>query len=191
MAKNKKHQTGQSLLEMVFAIGILLLVVAAILALTTSGVIGQKESESQIIANNLAREGIEAVRNIRDSNWLAGDNWDKGLVDQTYNTAIALFSPNSSWQLSFISADMISGQDLLYISSDGYYGHQATPQPSPFSRYLILDSICQQTDGGQSIKTACGAAEQKIGLKITANVNWVERGRKRLVNLEDLIYEWK
>ena len=113
MKKFLSSQLGQGLLEMVFAIGILLIVVAAILALTTSNIVGQKESEFQIVANNLAREGIEVVRNIRDSNWLGGQAWDQGLVG---NIAIAEFNPaNNSWQLDF---DYSPGDELLYFSAN-------------------------------------------------------------------------
>ena len=53
------HHAGQSLLETVFAITILLIVVSAVLGLTAATQTGQHESETQVIANNLAREGIE------------------------------------------------------------------------------------------------------------------------------------
>lgn len=188
--KFKKIQKGQSLMEMIFAIGILLIVVSAILALTASNLVGQKESESQIIANNLAREGIEAIRNIRDSNWLAGQQWDEGLTGAG-NIAIAEFdSASNSWQLDFSFTDA-----LLYISINtadrGVYSHQVGDQPSTFSRQLILDSICQNTSGQEQIKSSCAVGELKIGLKITAEVSWLERGRPKRVTLEDLLYEWK
>lgn len=37
-------------------------------------------SSSRLEAAYLAQEGIELVRNIRDSNWLAGSPWDQGLT---------------------------------------------------------------------------------------------------------------
>ena len=182
--KDKKLLFGQSLLEMVFAIGILLIVVAAILALATANVVGQKESEFQVIANNLAREGIEAVRNIRDSNWLAGEQWDQGLAPG--NQAVAEFiSADNLWRLEF-SCD----NKLLYLDS-GIYSHQANGNLSVYSRCLTLKDICQAADGSEAIKDSCSSGEQKVGLKVIATIEWSERGRNRVVTLEDLLYQWK
>jgi len=36
-------------------------------------------SSSRLVAANLAQEGIEIVRNTRDTNWLSGNPWDQGL----------------------------------------------------------------------------------------------------------------
>ncbi|MBA7596520.1 hypothetical protein ES703_03494 [subsurface metagenome] len=36
-------------------------------------------SSSRLVAANLAQEGIEIIRNTRDTNWLSGNPWDQGL----------------------------------------------------------------------------------------------------------------
>ena len=36
-------------------------------------------SSSRLVAANLAQEGIEIVRNTRDTNWLSDNPWDEGL----------------------------------------------------------------------------------------------------------------
>lgn len=191
MTKIRKIQLGQSLLETIFAIGILLIMVTVVLTLTTSNVIGQKASEFQVVANNLAREGIEVVRNIRDSNWLAGQTWDTGLTGSS-NVAIAKFdSTNNTWVLSFTFTD-----DVLYTSTAplrGIYSHNNSGEPSVFRRTLILDDICLDSSGQESIDgLPCDIiTEQKIGIKITSRINWIERGKSHQVILEDLIYEWK
>lgn len=193
---NKKLEQGQSLLEMVFAVGILLVVVSAILALAISSLTGQKESELRIIANNLAREGIEVVRNIRDANWLANEEWDLNLkgsaiLDPSSNETIAKFdTANNSWQLA------LPLDDSLYIDQ-GVYNHDSG-QPSIFERRLALYNICQNiTTGEENIKETVGdldcdtITERKVGIKIIAQVSWEERDREHEVALEDLIYDWK
>ncbi|MDD2807463.1 MAG: hypothetical protein PHW95_03020 [Patescibacteria group bacterium] len=185
-----RNNSGQSLVETVFAIGILMMVVSAILALAAANTLGQKESEFQIVANNLARENIEVVRNIRDSNWLTGGKkaWDDGLTDALGgNQAIALFDPASnSWSLNFNYLD-----DALYNSPDGTYSHDATKKQSIYHRHLILDNICRDANGQELIKFPCGSGEDKVGIKIMSTVQWNERGRDRKVTIDDLIYEWK
>ena len=183
-----KKQLGQGLLEAVFAIGILLMVVSAVLALAAANLVGQRQSELQVIANNLAREGIEVVRHIRDSNWLSGVAWDSGLVGG--DQALAVFDQNNNtWNLDF---NILPGEDLLYLSPQGVYSHnEASGQPSLFARRLNFDEICRVGSGSDVIKDVCETDEQKIGLKIRAVVNWQESGRPRQVIIENLIYEWK
>ncbi|MAF13472.1 MAG: hypothetical protein CMI53_01090 [Parcubacteria group bacterium] len=189
MKNLKESQSGQSLLEVVIALTILVMALSAVLALTTSNIVGQKESEFQIVANNLAREGIEVVRSIRDSNWLAGVAWDEGLTDATKNVATAEFDiVTNTWSLNFDFTD-----DLLYISSGlsrGLYSHDGSGQPSEFRRILTLDDIC--LDDGETIEVSppCSTG-QKIGVKVTSEVSWLERGRDRQVTLESFLYAWK
>lgn len=184
-----KKKSGQSLVEAVFAIGILLMVVSAVLGLATSNLVGQRQSEFQVIGNNLAREGIEVVRNIRDSNWLSGLAWDTGLTGS--QQALAVFHEvNNSWQLDF---NILPNQDKLYLATPGgVYSHDAgSGAPSPFSRRLNFQAICQNATGQDSIKSVCGSGEQKIGVKVRAVVNWQESSRPRQAVIEDLLYEWK
>lgn len=179
------------MLEMIFSIGILIMAVSTILALSFSNAAGQKESEYQVIANNLAREGVEIVRNQRDSNWLAGRAWDEGLLAGSY---IADFNSASNlWQLISLSGNV---SNIIYLSNDGVYSHNHTGQVTNYKRWLEIRSICLNltvTNAGQeSIKTACTAnSEKKIGLRVRSNVSWVEKNRNRLVTLEDLLYDWK
>lgn len=186
----KRQLAGQSLLETVFAIGILMIVVSAILALATANSIGQKESEFQVVANNLAREGIEVVRNIRDSNWLSGGSkaWDNGLVDPLGgNIAIVEFNPSTNdWTVNFSYSS-----DQLFNASDGTYTHNSADKASIYHRHLVIDNICRNASNQEIIKFPCGSGEDKIGIKVTSSVNWNERGRGRLVTIEDLLYEWK
>ena len=188
MTEIKKSKSGQGLLEMIFAIGIMLLVVSAILGLTTANLVGQKESELQIIANNLAREGIEVARNIRDSNWLAAANWDNGLtnLNSQHEGIVEFDSENNTWAI------VPPGDDLLYLSPDGIYSHAPTSQSeqSIFHRRLTFYNICQDQNGEEEIKSS-DCITRKIGLKIISQVNWSDRGRQRSVTLEDLLYDWK
>ncbi len=108
------------------AIGMILLGLGAILTLTLQNVSATAASNQRVVALQLAREGIEVVRGIRDSNWLAASHsdptrtWDTGLTPgqndcrSTYCGAALLFAPPSddpstttpgSWTLQFVPFD--------------------------------------------------------------------------------------
>lgn len=188
---NYKKNRGQSLVEVVAAIGIFLMVVSVILALTATNIAGQKTSEFQIIANNLAREGIEVVRNIRDSNWLLGNDWDlglKGSVLNQNNEAVAVFK-DGNWVLD------LPNNDSLYLSESGIYSHESDGGTlTVFSRRLTLDNICINDATGEEgiTKQLCSdQGKRKIGIKISSEVRWFERGSEKKLVLENLIYDWK
>ena len=183
MTKKRKQQ-GQSLMEAIVAIAILLMVVIAVLALTISGVTGQKNNEQQVVANNLAREGIELVRNLRDSNWVAGRPWytgfeqnSVGLID--YRSTAVDYSIDASPQLGF--------------DADGFYAHQPFLSGSPYSRTVQIQAICfsQSVERIAAVETNCLSSEQQIGVKVSSTVTWQDDGDIRLVKLEDLLYDWK
>lgn len=76
-----KTQAGQTLIETVVAIFILVMGVTAAVGLAIYVLNASTNVTKQIIATGLAREGIEAVKNMRDTNWLK-DTLD---VDDCYN----------------------------------------------------------------------------------------------------------
>lgn len=86
--KQKKiHLAGQTLIETLAAAFILVMGISAsvglaIFAFNTSGGIVK-----QIIATGLAREGVEAVRNMRDTNWLQDTLVTNGCYDYVTATA--------------------------------------------------------------------------------------------------------
>ena len=75
--ENLKNK-GFSLVEIVIAITTLVVVVVAATTLVVSSIQTTTLNVDNIIAYNLAQEGLEAVRNMRDSNWLSNQDYRKG-----------------------------------------------------------------------------------------------------------------
>jgi len=63
-----KKTNGQSLVEMVIAVGILVLVILALVAVTTVSVRNASFSRNQALATKYAQETIEKVRAYREQN---------------------------------------------------------------------------------------------------------------------------
>jgi len=77
---------GFSLLETIFAVSILSIGFAGAIALINRTIVLGSEARSQLVAANLAQEGMEVIHNIRHTNWIEqkdapGTLWDDGLVD--------------------------------------------------------------------------------------------------------------
>ena len=65
-----KNKSGETLLEVIMAVFIVATGSAAATGLIVSSLQANSFSRDSLVAMNLAVEGIEAVRNIRDTNWL-------------------------------------------------------------------------------------------------------------------------
>ncbi len=68
--KNKYSQAGQTLIETLVAVFILVMGIVAALGLAIYALNASSNVTKQIVAIGLTREGIEAVKNMRDTNWL-------------------------------------------------------------------------------------------------------------------------
>src|SRR5262245_35142172 len=86
-----KTPRGQSFIEAMVALTIIITSISSALALVQSSITASRVGGSQIIAANLAREGIEVVRSLRDGNWLSGNGFDEGLRDAAVKTARPIF----------------------------------------------------------------------------------------------------
>lgn len=70
MASLNKNKAGQTLIETLVAIFMLVMGVTAAIGLAIYAFNSSSTVTKQIIATGLAREGVEAVKNMRDTNWL-------------------------------------------------------------------------------------------------------------------------
>lgn len=66
----RKRRPGETLIEVIMALFVVALGSAAATSLIVTAIQANSFSRDNLIALNLAVEGIEAMRNIRDTNWL-------------------------------------------------------------------------------------------------------------------------
>ncbi len=77
------EQNGQTLIETLVAVFMLVMGVSAALGLAIYALSTSTGITKQIIATGLAREGIEAVKDMRDTNWLQQTTIDTNCYDFT------------------------------------------------------------------------------------------------------------
>lgn len=195
--KNLKSEKGQSLVEMTIAIAIILTGLMGALALTVSNLSGVGEAGTRVVASNLAKEGIDVVRNIRDTNWLENNVWDNWLSSGGDFTAIAIFKPAANeWRLDFSPSSIFDAAAKLYRDENNLYLQDTVPPVGTatlYSRLITLDPICLNT--ATKIETIngnpCGGEEEKIGVRVRSEVTWTESGRSHSLVLEDRLYNWR
>lgn len=80
----KLHRTGFTIIELLIVILVVSIGLIGVMNLITRIFFYTRLNQSNLIASFLAQEGIEIVRNIRDTNWVEGAPWDADLSSGDY-----------------------------------------------------------------------------------------------------------
>lgn len=172
MNKNKlKRQFGFSILEVIIAILIISIGMIGVLSLITQNIQVQYISKNDLIASQLAQEGMELVRNIRDTNWLtAGNDWKIGAGASTNSDIVQDGDYAIDYSGFIVDIDSINNAGLN-IDAAGFYTHGAGVAATPFSRLITV------VDNGDYLEVEC-------------KVQWKERGRTHDYTVKTLLYNW-
>lgn len=189
---------GQGLLETIVALGIIMSALVAVLSLVISNLITERVADMRLQALNFAREGIEAVKNIRDSNYLSNpENVWSGLPPSENQTFKVFFNQDRS-QKSLVEAneDAFIYQNLagIYLQGENLSENHDFIK-TPFSRSIMINGITCG-DLGQNLQEKCNqylqdAGVSKIGIKVDSIVSWTETGRQHEITLTEKLYDWR
>lgn len=198
----RRGRRGQSFIEAMVAITVIITSISSSLALIQSSITASRIGGMQVVAANLAREGLEVVRAIRDTNWLKGRSFQVGLVDASGGkTARPILDvQNGGWTLSFAPTSLTADDARVYLSGEGVY-RQADAQPagtsiSPYSRVLTLQHICRDDGTGTErlvgSDASCLGSETLAGLAVFSTVRWRGvAGQYQTLTAEERFYDWR
>lgn len=203
---NHLDRRGISLIEIMAMIAVLGLAIAAMFSTVIWGIYFARDSENRIKAINLAREGIEWVTNLRNTNWLRFssdqtncwkiENYQSGCIGAplfaTANslgaTPIAkkyvLTNSNGAWYLKLPTATTGS---WLWVDDNWFYIATGSMAPGE-TLCTITRSINCRSPFTREIQILKGATENTIS--VTSIVDWYEK-RAQNVTLTTTLTNWK
>lgn len=195
-------ESGQSLIEVVIAIGVILSVLISIAGLVAINIFGQKKSENKTIASNLAREGIEAIRNFRDTAIVkkrrVEDETDLEYTESSHYYFVTNFNSDNDnrWKLTGGGSGWGSEYNLGLSANNLYEPGGATY--TGFKRRITIDSLClDPANCGAGDAGICDPADgasvcaSRIGFRVTSEVQWTENTQTQTVKLVDFLYNWR
>ena len=106
-----------TLIEVMIAVAILTTAVGAAFSLIRQNLVASSINQASLIAAYLGQEGVEIVKNIRDNNWLAGNDWDYGLATGTYRA-----------DYNDLSLDDELVDRVLNLDNNGFYSYEQGTQ---------------------------------------------------------------
>lgn len=172
-------EKGFTLIEVILAICILTIAVGGSFTLIQQTLASVSLNQSKLIASYLTQEGIEIVRNIRDTNWLKIHQgvpdvfWDDGIVENN-----CLEADYISEFLSLCGFDP-EGELGRYLKIDGDFYNYTTGEPTKFKRKITITDK-EDLDGD--------AKPDKM--KVLVQVQWKERGRTHNLEALEYLYNW-
>ena len=160
-----KQKNGFSIMEVMVAVAIIVIGLIGVLSLSLQNMQAQNVSKNSLIASQLAQEGLELVRNIRDKNWLDGNAYDLGIVEGGTYAVDYTFAIDSSIN----SIDEAGAR--LNINGAGFYAHGAGDATAFYRLITIVDN----TDY----------------LEAECKVRWKGRNRTHDYTATTLLYDWR
>jgi len=195
---------GFTIIEIVISIFILSFAVVGIFSAFSVVVILTSDSADQLTATYLAQEGMEIVRNIRDTNWLNMDA--PGGSDDVYGSDDNFYFQDcgkTGCEIDYTTTGSVSNPvkpyssaDYLNIDKDGFYRDSAGGAPTKFERKIIVTPI---TDIGEILDP-----NKRHIIKVTVQVSWDEKANilnsgylandceagKNCIITEETLYDW-
>ncbi len=180
----EKLNNGFTLLETLAAIAVFSFGILGPMALVSYSIHSASAAKDQTLVFYLAGEAMEYIRDVRDSNSLAGNNWLLGLNQcQTSNgCVIDVNDINPSQRIQpFSGGNCNSGSLIRYNSATGQYNLAATGpsnQLTTFCRYATVK------------EDPLGTGRNYEAL-VTVTVTWSERSYTKTFVTQEYIYDWK
>src|SRR4030042_4662401 len=163
---NPQSEQGFTLIEVLLAISVIVTTLVGLTTLLSLRISSLIPAKSKIIAVNLAQEGVEIVRTIRDNNWLLyreqitdpidphPELWLSGMAAGTYRVQY-----NGSGLLP------ASETSHLYKNSNGFYQYSTGTQ-TPFTRRIVIENV---------------SADE---IRVASEVSWSERGKSDTISVQ-------
>jgi len=150
-----------TLIEVIIAIFLLTVGTVGAFSLMQKTIAFTAISSSQLAAAYLAQEGIEVVRNIRDTNYLEASSWDDGL------------GAASDYRLDHQSSSFPDIGCGNYLKYDGNFYSCSSDASAKFQRKITITK----------------PAADKMTIEV--EVSWQERGASYHVLAETELYDWR
>jgi len=169
----KKKQQGMTMIETIVALGILVTGITASLTLMISAINYSKAAERSIVVTNLAREGVEIVRTLRDyGKTITHNSFDVELLAGNYivyvDTGGGLSKSGEDVTSKIAECDVCK----IYLK-DGKYTHDNAGTETIYRRLIqISDEV---------------AGQEK---KVTSEIYWTNRGASNTYKLETRLTNW-
>lgn len=156
-----------SLVEIIIILFIISIGMLGVLSLIVQNIQTQTYNKNNLIAFQLAQEGVELIRMVRDSNWQSGRDFLSGLPRGN------VYMDFDDTEPHVLESEGTNQAHALRLDDEGFYRHDGSGPSSGFSRLITLTSPDSNT------------------LQVDVRITWKERNRDSSYDLQAVLYDWK
>ncbi len=169
----RKKIKAFSIIEIMAVVFIVTIGMVGMMNLIGQSIRVQRLNEHTLIAYQLAQEGIELVRVIRDDNWLSED------PDTFFNA----LSPGYSYCIDYSNVELgsaFASPCRLYLNDNDFYVHQETDNiETPYSRLITIEEYVDEE-----------SEEEDYAVTVTVKITWEDVGGTLEYEAETRLYDW-
>jgi len=213
--KYSYKNSGETIVEVLIATVLLVTVLASAFVSLNRAAKTNINVQNRVVAINLARESMESVRNIRDTNWLkySGNRRDKWLCldsvgdpDACNGGGVPTSMTDGFYQVNF--SDTFQRYFLIKVAGAAELdvpGSSAGLENFRLYQELLTGKFTYDSDGGTNPATpfyrqieldvatddVCGGAQcNEEKLKVTVRVGWIEKNVSKNITLETHLFDF-
>jgi prepilin-type N-terminal cleavage/methylation domain-containing protein len=181
----KKAERGFTLIETLAAIALITVAIVAPMGLTVESIEGAYYARDQITASNLAQEGLEAVRSVRDANILKSALSTQTSLFSGIHTTVPPASPypfevdGTEISPDSVIVDDCNGSCGALMTNGTLYGYQSSFKTTTiFTRTMTAQVVWSDPTGPQEVE-------------VTSTVTWKTASYKtETVAVSEDLYDW-
>ena len=171
----RKNSAGFTILEVILAITVLTLAVGGSFILISQTIGSVSVIQSRLIASYLIQEGLEIVRNIRDSNWLKNQGWDQGLPAGDWEADYTTTSFDEDCEnVEHYNCHIYDDNSFLKIPETDEFYNYSSGTDTIFKRKITISKESEEPDR----------------FKVSVEVFWREKGQLRSLAAQEYLYNW-
>jgi len=179
----RKEEKGFTFLEIIITLFVFVIGVLAVYLVAQQPIIYASRYSNQLVASYLAQEGVEIVRNIRDTSWIdSPTDWIAGLAEGETKDFEADYAATAAAGFNIAACSPscnYEGLRLLQLNPGGFYNYGSGPN-TKFKRRIRITKDVDDTTPGVIVDI----------LNISVTVFWSERGKTYEVTAAENIYYW-
>lgn len=165
LIRSKKNKKGFTLIEVIIVLFVVSLGMIGVLSLIVQNIQSQSLNKNTLIAYQLAQEGVELIRQVRDTNWREGRAWDTNLAFGDYYMDYTDMIPTDAPTKSY--GNLRQNADGMYLNN-------------PLSTFP-----------GTDFYRIISIRDQAPGILVVSTIYWSDHGRNYSYSLEAVLYNWR
>ena len=184
------NHKGFTLIETLFSILIFSAALISLMTIAGRGISATGDAAQETTAHYLAQEGLEVVRNLRDTNFLTPSlPWDTGFAqcNTTTNACNVVYDATL--------APTVTGCGLskcpLYQNVQGEFVNQSSGALSQYTRSIMVTPITSNTGASLPDPSSGTTSINNVNeYQVVSTVYWTSKGIPHVVSLETLLKDW-